>query len=334
MASIFPTRIVFASGKDKSIPWTRRAVISDSSTYLAPAASDQVDDDEDGILTATRMVTETMNPYTETSRDRTATTLVSSSAQVPATPDATSISGINYESTIPTSSRVPEFLSSRLHGSHGLSDGGIAAVVIGVVFGLLLIVSTIWFLAYRRRRSWSNDRYSTPPQTPRHISSLPRILPVPGPNAHCERASTLPELNSFTEQVSTLPESWVSYGDPRETLSPTPQPAVAEVRSFTRAWQKPRVYTVGGRIAELPGSEVVPEHEDDISPISPVSAGHSSHARRHTSPPPLMSRFSSSAMSSSAGSDRGESQSRGNGEVEENQSRGYNDRGEDRWRGY
>ncbi|KAJ4255519.1 hypothetical protein NW762_009514 [Fusarium torreyae] len=285
MATIFPTRIAFPSGKDRTVPRTWKT--SHGSTFIAAVPSGKDKNDEGGVLTVTE--TTTMNPYTEQSRDNISTTTSSSpSTQLTATPDNTTENDTRHETTAPTSSQSPSSLSSTLHHSRGLSDGTIAAIVIGVLLGLAVIAAGIWFFIRRRRRRWPNSQ-ATPPQTPIYNPPPPRSpLPTPPP---------LPELSAHTERASTPEDSWVSYG--RENLSPTPQPAVAEVKSFTRARQKPRVYTVtGGRIAELPGSESqtsYDDRDDDLSPISPVSEAPSSHVGDHiVSPVSLTSRFSSS----------------------------------------
>ncbi|KAF4966294.1 hypothetical protein FSARC_6027 [Fusarium sarcochroum] len=298
MATIFPTRIAFPSNRDRTVPRTWKT--SHGSTFIAAVPSGQ-DNNEGGVLTVTE--TTTMNPYTEQSRDNTSTTVSTSSpTQVTATSQDTTESDTGYGTAAPNSSQSPTSLSSTLHHSRGLSDGAIAAIVIGVLFGLAVIAAAIWFFIRRRRRRWPNSQAS-PPQTPIYNPPLPSS-PLPTP-------PLLPELSAYTERTSTPEDSWVSYG--RENLSPTPQPAVAEVKSFTRARQKPRVYTVtGGRIAELPGSDPKTNHDDrddDMSPISPVSATHSSHGSDHiVSPVSLTSRFST--YSSRAGQRRGESPGR------------------------
>lgn len=74
-----------------------------------------------------------------------------------------------------------------------------------------------------------------------------------------ELPASVADYTIQTDASSTLePNSWLSLqnmsitSDPRETLSqgvrsPTPRPAVAELQSFVRAGQKPRVYTVSRR---------------------------------------------------------------------------------------
>jgi hypothetical protein len=244
-----------------------------------------------------------MDPYTTSTRDNIATTIPASwSTETTTRPDITTKSDINYPTT-PEGNQSPDSLTSTPDHSRRLSDGAIAAVVIGVVFGLALAAVAAWLLMRKRRR---RPTISNPilPREPELNSPPPPSSPLPTP-------PLLPELSAHPDRTSTLEDSWVSYGD--RVRSPTPQPAVAEVKSFTRAWQKPRVYTVGGRrIAELPDSRQRPspddesDEDDGMSPVPPASRGSSAQAnRRVVSPTSLTSRFSTLSSRTNLSRERG-----------------------------
>jgi hypothetical protein len=296
MATIFPTRIAFPSNKDRDVP--RTVLTSHGSIFKTAILSDR-DNDDDGIKTET--VWKTMNPYTRTSQDSASTATPSTRrTRIAAAPNTTIKSDTNYSTASPIDSQNPGSLVSEFHDSRGLSDGAIAAVVLGIVFGLAAIALAVWFFVYKRRRSPIINRV-TPPQTPiSNISPPSSPLPTPPPIA---------ELSSQGDRTPNMEDSWVSYGD--RVRSPTPQPAVAEVKSFTRTWQKPRIYTVtGGRIAELPGSNpwLDDDGDDDMSPISPTSRAESSRAdRRVVSPMSLTSRFSTLSSRTDLGGEQEES---------------------------
>jgi hypothetical protein len=244
-----------------------------------------------------------MDPYTTSTRDSIATTIPTSSfTKTTARPGISTKSDTNYPTTTPEGNQSPDSLASTPSHSRRLSDGAIAAVVIGVVFGLALAALLAWLLMRKRRR---RPTISNPilPWEPEIYSPPPPSSPLPTP-------PLLSELSAHPERTSTLEDSWVSYGD--RVRSPTPQPAVAEVKSFTRAWQKPRVYTVGGRhIAELPGSQPQTnpdesDEDDGMSPIPPASRGSSAQAnRRVVSPTSLTSRFSTLSSRTNLSRERG-----------------------------
>ncbi|RGP79994.1 hypothetical protein FLONG3_1938 [Fusarium longipes] len=244
-----------------------------------------------------------MNPYT-TSQDI-ATTSISSSrrTKIAGTPSTTAKNYKNHSTAIPATSQNPGSLVAEFYESRELSDGAIAAVVLGIVFGLAAIALSVWFFICKRRRSSIINRV-TSPQTPISNPSSPSSpLPTPLP--------PIAELSSQGERTPNMEDSWVSCGD--RVRSPTPQPAVAELKSFTRTWQKPRVYTVtGGRIAELPGSKPSTSRnndgDDDMSPISPPSQAEASRAERHVvSPMSLNSRFSTLSSRTDPGGEQEES---------------------------
>ncbi|QPC62007.1 hypothetical protein HYE67_004238 [Fusarium culmorum] len=232
MSIVLPTHVGLPPDRDSDdVP---RTIITSHGSIFKTAIPNDQENDNNGIKTET--VWETMNPYTRTSQDSASIATPSSRrTRIEGTPDTTTQNDTQYSTAISTNSQNPDSLSGAIHDSGGWSDGDIAAVVLGVIFCLIAIA----------RRSPTIHRV-TPPQTPISSPSPPSsTLPTPPPIA---------ELSSQGDQTSNMASSWVSYGD--RVRSPTPQPAVAEVKSFTRAWQKPRVYTVtGGRVAELQGSK-------------------------------------------------------------------------------
>ena len=303
MATVFLPRIASPDSKDRNVPRTMTS--SHSPSFKTTVPGDR-DNDGDGIKTEikTETVWETMNPYTETEASTSAATS-RPRTKIAATPTTSTIAttkdDANYSTASPTAIQSPGFLAPEFQESRGLSDGAIAAVVLGVVFGLAAIALAAWFFFYKRYRGSTISR-ATSPHTPIYNPPPPSSpLPTPPPIA---------ELSSQGDGSPSMEDSWASYGD--RVRSPTPQPAVAEVKSFTRAWQKPRVYTVGGgRIAELHGSEPSTSNDDGddkMSPISPMfRAGPSVADRRVVSPMSLTSRFST--LSSRADSSPGQEES-------------------------
>ncbi|KAM0238913.1 hypothetical protein ACHAP5_008487 [Fusarium lateritium] len=287
---------MFPSDKVRDVPRTWKT--SHGSTFKT-AGQDNV---ESGVKTET--VWETMDPYTKNTRDSTSTTIpTSSSTKIIVRPDITTKSDTHYPAATPEDTQSPDSLASTPNHSRRLSDGAIAAVFIGVFVGLALAALAAWLLMRKRR---IRPTISNPilPREPELYSPPPPSSPLPTP-------PLLSELSAQPDRNSTLEDSWVSYGD--RVRSPTPQPAVAEVKSFTRAWQKPRVYTVGGRrIAELPGSQPQTspddesDEEDGLSPIPPASRASSAQAdRRVVSPTSLTSRFSTLSSRTNLSRERG-----------------------------
>ncbi|KAF4980904.1 hypothetical protein FZEAL_3189 [Fusarium zealandicum] len=254
MDSVFPTSALFASRKDTPVRWTRKTVTYSNEIYVTAVLDDESEADDDGglpVVTATKIVT-VMDPYSEEPLYPLPTT------RLPTTISTKTVvaNSSNETSPEPISSAGSDdnaSVSPTHHHPHGISEGVIAAIAVGTILTLTVIISMTWICIRQRRRWWNKTDNSTPPQ---NTISSPYDLSPP----------RLPELSSHADRTATPEQesSWLTFhdmSDPRETLSqgvrsPTPQPAVAEVRSYTRTWQKPRVYTVGGqRIAELPGSE-------------------------------------------------------------------------------
>ncbi|KAF5247883.1 hypothetical protein FANTH_6164 [Fusarium anthophilum] len=266
---------------------------SHSSTFKTVVHSDR--DSESGVMTET--VWETMNPYSSDPDGIPNTIPTASATTITATPVATTNNYTTYSTATPADSQSSGSVASTLHRSGGLSDGVIAAIVIGVLFSSTIAALVIWLLVRKSRRR-SRVTQITHPQTP-FYSPSPPSSPLPTPP---------PLTESGNDRISSLEDSWVSYGD--RVRSPTPQPAVAEVRSFTRAWQKPRAYTVSrGRMTEVHGSEdseSPPSPDDDMPPISPLSRASSSQAdRRVVSPVSLVSRFSAMSNRTDQSRERG-----------------------------
>ncbi|KAF4345276.1 hypothetical protein FBEOM_778 [Fusarium beomiforme] len=300
MTAMFPTDTVIPSREDRDVPPTWQS--SHGSTFKTALHSDQ--DSRSGVKTET--VWETMDPYSSDRGSIPTTILTTSSTTTTETPVATTNNDTDYSTATPTVSQRSDSLASTLHNSDGLSDGAIAAIVVGVLCGLAAVALAIWLWVQKSRRR-SRMTQVTPPQTPIYSPSPPRS-PL---------ASPPPLTEPSNDRISGLEDSWASYGD--RVRSPTPQPAVAEVQRFTRAWRKPRVYTIGGgRMAEpqgSEGSEPPPSPDDgydDMSPISPMSRAGSSQAdRRVVSPVSLVSRFSTIPNRTDQSRERRESQRRG-----------------------
>ncbi|KAM5351800.1 hypothetical protein ACJ41O_004523 [Fusarium nematophilum] len=277
MDSVFSTSIVFSSRKGTPVRWTRKTVTYSSTIYVTdiPDEGDEDDDDDEvPVVTATKVIT-IMDPYSTKP-------LYPTSPPTTITPLTQGTTPGNQPSDRPTSpvgTHGPANLTSAHHRPHDMSGGVIAAITVGTVLALALLISVTWFSIHRRRKQWQEDDRDA-----RSHSQMPSPRALTPPR--------LPELSAQDDRTATPePDSWLSYhdlGDPRETLSqgvrsPTPQPAVAEVRSYTRAWQKPRVYTVGGPgVAELPGSEPASR-----SAASPVSPGDSTYVGSHNTVSPL-----------------------------------------------
>ncbi|CCT67089.1 uncharacterized protein FFUJ_13272 [Fusarium fujikuroi IMI 58289] len=294
MATIILADITVPAHEDRDVPRTWQS--SHSSTFKTVVHSDR--DSESGVMTET--VWETMNPYSSDPDGTPNTIPPVSSTTITATPVATTNNYTTYSTATPAGNQSSGSGASTLHHPSGLSDGATAAIVIGVLFGLAITALATWLLVRKLRRR-SRVTQVTPPQTPIYSPSPPSS-PLPTPP---------PLTESGNDRISSLEDSWVSYGD--RVRSPTPQPAVAEVRSFTRAWQKPRVYTVSrGRMTGVHGSEdseSPPSPDDDTSPISPLSRASSFQAdRRVVSPVSLVSRFSTMSNRTDQSRERAESQ--------------------------
>ncbi|KAH6891323.1 hypothetical protein B0T10DRAFT_595506 [Thelonectria olida] len=129
--------------------------------------------------------------------------------------------------------------------SRGLSDGIMAVIVIASLLVAMIVIALacVWHRERKKKKGWRN-------------TTFPLVL---------YDTPVLAELISPTDGMATPdPNSWLAQQqevwNPRESSStgfrsPTPKPAVAEVRSYTRAARKPRIYDVGRRSTpEMPGS--------------------------------------------------------------------------------
>jgi hypothetical protein len=152
--------------------------------------------------------------------------------------------------------------------SRGFTDGIIAVIVIASLLAAMLVISLacVWYREKKKKKKgWRN---TTCPLVPDDTPVLAELI------SPTDRMAT-PDPNSWLAQQQ---DAW----DPRESSStgfrsPTPKPAVAEVRSYTRAARKPRIYDVGRPpVPEMPGSapESVPSRLTtySLSPLSPADS--------------------------------------------------------------
>lgn len=311
MASDYPTGPLFAaSSKGTPVRWTRKTVTYSNSIYVTAVPDDGDGRDFEGsrpVVTLSTMIAVT-DPFSQESilslpptRQTKRTTTMAEEA----TPR-------NMSSSEPTSSVETSIGSDGVapptstdDRSHGLSQGLIAAIAVGTALALTVMMLMAW-ICIRHRRKQCDESNSA---SPRH-NSMPILRPPSLP--------PLPELSSHAERTDTPNDSLLScsiLSDPRETLSqgvrsPTPQPAVAEVRSFTRTWQKPRVYTVGERsVSETQGLEPVGSplgRGYDPSPVSPASGVDSTYPGGHiVSPLSSPSRYGSLSPWANEGREEG-----------------------------
>ncbi|KAH7156889.1 hypothetical protein EDB81DRAFT_403464 [Dactylonectria macrodidyma] len=163
--------------------------------------------------------------------------------------------------------------------TRNLPDGTVAAVVVGVILTVAIVVFVAWICVERRKQRWT-------------MSSPIGLLTRP---VHPEEGRALPELVSLTDRPES--QSWIAdqnFWDPRESSSqgvrsPTPKPAVAKVMSYTRAHRRAQLCYIGGRgrpVAQLHGSESVgTPNQLDISPmISGSRTGSTYHDSSRASP--------------------------------------------------
>ncbi|RMJ11254.1 hypothetical protein CDV36_009106 [Fusarium kuroshium] len=320
-ASDYPTSPLFAAASSKGRPvrWTSKTVTSSNSIYVTAVPDDEDNRDFEGswpVVTLTTMITVTdpfsqetlfslppTRPTTRTTTMAAETTPRNMSSSEPTLSVETSVE-TSAETSVDSDVAAPP--TSIDHRSHGLSQGLIAAIAVGTALALTVMILMAWICIRHRRKQCDEDN-STISQN----NSMPILRPPSLP--------PLPELSSHAERTDTPNDSLLScsiLSDPRETLSqgvrsPTPQPAVAEVRSFTRTWQKPRVYTVGERGTSEPqglepvGSPLGRSH--DSSPVSPTSGTDSTYPGSHVvSPLSPPSRYGSLSPWDSGGREEGQ----------------------------
>ncbi|CAM1504067.1 Fc.00g016580.m01.CDS01 [Cosmosporella sp. VM-42] len=142
-------------------------------------------------------------------------------------------------------------------GSKSLPAGAIAAVVVGAVIFVALFGAFGWLFKRRRRQraEWEDEG----PLEPRPIRSFtvlnqPQIAEL-GPSPNHPTSSVHDHDHSFASSAPSDPRlsAWTGV------QSPSPKLAVAEQKTYTRAWQKPRLFHVGHGPAELP-AEDIPNH--------------------------------------------------------------------------
>ncbi|KAJ3468731.1 hypothetical protein MRS44_002796 [Fusarium solani] len=311
MATDYPTSPLFAaSSKGRPVRWTSKTVTSSNSIYVTAAPDDEDDRDFQGswpVVTLTTMITVTdpfsQEPLFPLPPTRLTTRTTTMAAETTPRNMSSSEPTLSVETSADSDGgATPASIDDR---SHGLSQGLIAAIAVGTALGLTVMILMAWICIRHRRKQCDEDN-----STISRNNSMPILRPPSLP--------PLPELSSYAERTDTPNDSLLScsiLSDPRETLSqgvrsPTPQPAVAEVRSFTRTWQKPRVYTVGERGApELQGSEPVGSplgRSHDPAAISPASGMDSTYAGSHVvSPLSPPSRYGSLSPWDSGGREEG-----------------------------
>lgn len=137
------------------------------------------------------------------------------------------------------------------HDADHITNGGIAAIAIGLMVVIAGIAYAAWIIRRNKRRTQTSS-----PDFSSLASSYEHALPL---------RDLQPKAPPATPPVGL--DAWLSYhgaGDPRASVwprmqSPPPQPAVAEVQSFTRTRQRPRVCDIGGMRPTVPV----------VSPVSP-----------------------------------------------------------------
>lgn len=147
----------------------------------------------------------------------------------------------------------------------GLTYGMVAGMVVGSLLATVIVVSLtcIWYQERRRkrkRRAWGRTRSCTSPLAAPAVTFAPlstaTFAPPPSPPPPADNLVPTDTFSAAPDRLVTPdPNAWLPRHedvawDPRDSesstgfRSPTPRPAVAEVRSFTRAGRKPRMYDV------------------------------------------------------------------------------------------
>ena len=254
------TTIEFASSKDIPVQRTRITITSDK------IISKTLSTDTTGTTTLTTTKTRTLTVSNATKSDSSGTftsSLISATGQTPP----------------PTDINAPPIAQSK---SKSLPGGTVAGIVFGIMIALVIIGFFVWWLLRKRKRQEEQNEISHPVPNPGQSSFRLLSQPQLAELEHDSRPLPPPEPTHWfgpnTPDNSRL-SSWTG------TQFSTPRPAVAEVKSYTRAGQKPRVYDIGGnRISELPAEnsaahatsgsfEMVPMpqlgDESIVSPLSP-----------------------------------------------------------------
>lgn len=204
---------------------------------------------------------------------------VSSTADIyPGLPDISDIVFSSVDLLLPSDLTVPGIPSETSDGlppKHDdevsqFPDGATAAIVIGLVVLLASLGYAIFYFQRKKRfRKQTTPDFSSLASSYEHALHLNDLQPK-GPPAS-------PPVGLDT---------WLSYhaaGQPRASVWPrmqfsSPQPAVAEVQSFTRARQKPRVCEIGGgSIGPVVEPDAVYQDErtqGEFSPARPRQQGH------------------------------------------------------------
>lgn len=313
MATDYPTSPLFAaSSKGWPVRWTSKTVTSSNSIYVTAVQDDRDFEGSWPVVTLTTMITVT-GPFSQEpifplpptrSTTRTTTIAAETTPRNMSSSEPTLSVETSAETSVESDDAAP---AASMDGrSHGLSQGLIAAIAVGTALAVTVMILLAWICIRHRRKQCDEDNSTISRNNSMPILRSPSLPP-------------LPELSSHAERTDTPNDSLLScsiLSDPRETLSqgvrsPTPQPAVAEVRSFTRTWQKPRVYTVGERGAsEIQGSEPVGSplgRSHDSVPISPASGVDSTYpGSQVVSPLSPPSRYGSLSPWDSGGREEGQ----------------------------
>lgn len=180
--------------------------------------------------------------------------------------------------------------SQNKHNGPRINNGATAAIVVGIVVLFIAIAYATWVCRRKicRRKHPSPD-FSSLASSYEHALPMDDLKP-PRPPEWQHRKPTSPDFSTLAapyehggeindmgpkgppDSPSIGLDTWLSHhgaGDPRTSVwsriqSPSPQPAVAEVQSFTRTRQKPVVCDIGSMRPTIP----------DVSPVPDEASGH------------------------------------------------------------
>lgn len=253
------TSIQFASSKD--VPIQRTRITTDIIISQTPLTSEPV-----------------YRPPTTTTKTQTIT-VSNTTTNLELTAIASNVKSIVDSAPSSTNTDAPSAIPSE---PSGLPSGAVAGIIFGILTALAIISFVIWWFARKRKRLEEQDELQNNILNPEDGSF--RVMNQP-PLAELEHSSLdlRPPEPVHRFEPSTPEDSRLSsWGG---TQFSTPRPAVAEVKSYTRAGHKPRVYDIGGGpISELSADngvahatfesfKMVPmsraEDENFVSPVSP-----------------------------------------------------------------
>lgn len=253
------TSIQFASSKD--IPVQRSRITTDIIISQTPLSSEPI-----------------YRPPTTTTKTQTIT-VSNTSTNVDLTAIVSNVKSIVDSAPSSTNTDAPSAVPSK---PTGLPSGAVAGIIFGVLTALAIISFVIWWFVRKRKRSEEQDEVQNhilnPEGGPFGVMNQPPLAELE--HSSYDLRPPVHRLAPSTPEDSRI-SSWGG------TQFSTPRPAVAEVKSYTRAGHKPRVYDVGGGggpISELPADngtthatsesfKMVPmsrvEDENFVSPVSP-----------------------------------------------------------------